>query len=195
LKFFHIRILRIFGFVILTHRRAPFSDNLSADAFLNAEISGKVDLNMGKLLAIFAREKWGGEMSSLDEGNLVAGKGLTEDVSFGGRRQVTIIEREKWQAVTETLNADLPPESRRANLMIEGIDLQETKGRILKIGDCVIEISGETKPCAAMDEKLPGLKNALKPDWNGGAFGKVVKGGKISVGDTVVWEKAENENG
>jgi MOSC domain-containing protein YiiM len=150
---------------------------------------------MGKLLAIWARKKWGGEMTSLNEANLVAGKGLTEDVSFGGRRQVTIIEKEKWQAVTEKLNTDLPPESRRANLLVSGINLEETKGRVLRIGECRIQISGETKPCAAMDERLPGLKNALKPDWNGGAFGKVLDTGKIFVGDEVVWEKAEAENG
>ena len=148
----------------------------------------------GKLLGIWVRRKWGGEMTSLDEANLVTGKGLTEDVSFGGRRQVTIIEREKWQAVTEKLNTDLPPESRRANLLVGGINLEETKGRILKIGACRIQISGETKPCAAMDEKLPGLKNALKPDWNGGAFGKVVEGGKIFVGDEVVWIETKDEN-
>ena len=115
-------------------------------------------MKKGKLLGIWARRKWGGEMTSLHEANLVTGKGLTEDVSFGGRRQITIIEQEKWQAVTEKLNTDLPPESRRANFMIEGINLEETKGRILKIGECRIQISGETKPCAAMDEKFPGLK-------------------------------------
>jgi MOSC domain-containing protein YiiM len=147
----------------------------------------------GKLLGIWARRKWGGEMTSLDEANLVTGKGLTEDVSFSGRRQVTIIEREKWLAVTEKLNTDLPPESRRANLLVSGINLEETKGRILKIGACRIQISGETKPCAAMDAKLPGLKNALKPNWNGGAFGKVLVGGKIFVGDKVGWEKTEVE--
>jgi MOSC domain-containing protein YiiM len=149
---------------------------------------------MGKLLAIWTRENWGGEMTSLDEANFVKGKGLTEDVSFGGRRQVTIIEEEKWQAVIEKLNTDLPPESRRANLMIKGINLEETKGRILKIGECRIQISGETKPCAAMDERFPGLKNALKPNWNGGAFGKILDGGKIFIGDEIVWEEAEIEN-
>ena len=45
--------------------------------------------------------------------------------------------------------------------MIEGINLEETKGRILKIGKCLIQISGETKPCAAMDERFSGFKEAL----------------------------------
>lgn len=148
-------------------------------------------MKTGKLLAIWGRRKWGGEMTSFDEAELIAGKGLTEDVSFGGRRQVTVIEAEKWRAVTEKLNTELPPETRRANLLISGIDLKETRGRILRIGECAIQIAGQTKPCAAMDEKFPGLKNALKPDWNGGAHGRVLTGGKIRVGDEVGWMETQ----
>ena len=151
-------------------------------------------MKSGKLLAIWARKEWGGEMRSLDEANLVESKGLTEDVSFGGRRQVTIIEQEAWTAVMNELKSDLPPETRRANLLVSGINLEETRGRILIIGDCRLQITGETKPCAAMDEKLPGLRKALKPNWNGGAFGKVLVGGKIFVGDKVGWEESEVEN-
>lgn len=148
-------------------------------------------MEKGKLLGIFARENWGGEMRSLDEANFVEGKGMTEDVSFGKRRQITIIEQEKWQAVNNELHTNLPPETRRANLLISGINLENSRNRILKIGDCRIEIMGETKPCGAMDEKFQGLQNALKPNWNGGAFGKILDGGKISVGATTMWEETK----
>lgn len=150
-------------------------------------------MEKGKLLAIWVRKEWGGEMNSLDVANLVKGKGLVEDVSFGGRRQVTVIEEEKWNAVNNKLNSDLPPKTRRANLMISGINLEQSRGKILKIGNCRIEIKGETKPCAAMDEKFPGLKNALKPNWNGGAFGKVLDSGQIFVGDEAVLEEIAEE--
>ena len=142
-----------------------------------------------KLLAIWARNEWGGEMRSLAEGNLVGGKGLSDDVSFGSRRQVTIIEEEVWISIMEQLGSDLPGFTRRANLMVRGIQLKETKGRILRIGSCRLEIAGETKPCSSMDEKLQGLKTALKPDWNGGVFGSVLNGGKICVGDNVSCEE------
>lgn len=144
-------------------------------------------MNKGKLLGIWGRKEWSGVMTSFDSGTLYAGKGMLEDISFGTRRQITIIEKEVWKKVMEELKSDLPPETRRANLMISGINLKETTGKILQIGDCHIEIMGETTPCASMDRKLKGLKDALKPNWNGGAYGKVLNSGKISIGDKVFW--------
>ncbi len=149
------------------------------------------NMSKGKLLAIWVRKEWGGKMESLESANFVEKKGLVEDVSFGSRRQITIIEEEAWTAVMNELNSDLPPNTRRANLLVSGINLTKTRGQILKIGECRVKIMGETKPCAAMDEKLPGLRKALKPNWNGGAFGKVLDSGQISVGEKIVWEENE----
>jgi hypothetical protein len=53
----------------------------------------------GKLLGIWGRKKWGGEMSSFDSANLVVGQGMIGDVSFGSPRQITIIEEEVWVEV------------------------------------------------------------------------------------------------
>jgi MOSC domain-containing protein YiiM len=39
-----------------------------------------------------------------------------------------------------------------------------------------------------MDEALPGLQAALKPEWSGGVFAQVLDGGTIRVGDTIAWE-------
>ena len=147
------------------------------------------NMSESKLLGIWGRKEWGGDMDSFDSANLEAGKGLAEDASFGSERQVTIIEEEVWTKVMDELESDLPPQTRRANLMVSGIRLKETKGKILQIGKCRIEIMGETAPCVSMDRKLPGLKNALKPNWNGGAYGKVLDSGKISVGDPVTWQE------
>lgn len=39
-----------------------------------------------------------------------------------------------------------------------------------------------------MNEALPGLEAALKPDWSGGVFAQVLHGGIIRVGDAIEWE-------
>jgi MOSC domain-containing protein YiiM len=84
--------------------------------------------------------------------------------------------------------SDLPWTDRRANLLIEGLQLEETTGRLLRVGDLLLEVTGETKPCDRMEEAAPGLRGALSSDWRGGVTCRVVEGGSISVGDIVGWE-------
>ncbi len=150
-------------------------------------------MSNGILLGVWGRKEWGGVMSPFDSANFQAEKGMIEDISFGSRRQITMIEEEVWEAVMNELSSDLPHETRRANLLLRGIKLKESKGKILLIGNCRVKILGETKPCRLMDQKHPGLKNALLPNWNGGAFGGVLDSGKVFIGDAVVWLKPDQE--
>lgn len=142
---------------------------------------------MGQLEAIWLKRMQGGPMDPVEQATLKAYRGLVGNANQGGKRQVTLIEQEVWQDVMEKMNSTLDPAARRANLMLSGIRLMDTRGRILQIGDCRIRIYGETKPCEVMDSALPGLRNALGQDWGGGAFGEVLDDGKIAVGDEVKW--------
>lgn len=126
-------------------------------------------------------------MDPLDEVELIEGKGLVDDANRSRFRQVTLIEQEKWAAAEQQLGLQIDPAARRANLLIRGVALERTRGRRLAIGSTIIEIRGETVPCERMDEAAEGLQAALRPDWRGGAFGQVVRGGKIRVGDPVRW--------
>ena len=144
----------------------------------------------GRLDAIYVKRMKRGPMDPVSEADFVAGEGIKGNANQGGRRQVTIIEKELWSKMMENLKSDLPPSTRRANLLVEGICLANTAGKTLRIGKCRILINGETIPCERMDEALPGLKVEMEPLWRGGAFGEILDSGRVEVGDEVTWEKS-----
>ena len=140
---------------------------------------------MARLEAIWIKRVRRGKMDPVQSAELVAGKGIVGNANQGGRRQVTIIEKEVWDERTAAVGAQLDPSARRANLMISGLPLVQTRGRTLRIGECILEIAGETKPCERMEEAAPGLRASMYANWGGGAFATIVKGGTVHVGDDV----------
>ena len=146
-------------------------------------------MKSGKLEKIWIKRMKRGPMDPVDTAVLVAGRGIEGNANQGGRRQVTLIEHEKWIDFMRQLDGSLEPSARRANLLVSGIRLAESIGRTICVGSCRIRIFGETRPCERMDEALSGLREAMKPDWGGGAFGEVLDDGKIEIGDSVFWEE------
>ena len=142
---------------------------------------------MGKLEAIWLKRARGGPMDPVDEAVAVEGRGLEGGADFGRARQVTLIEREVFERIKSELDDSVEPAMRRANLMVSGIRLEDTRDRTLAVGDLRIHIHGETRPCGQMEEACSGLMDALDPHWGGGAHGSVVNHATIAVGDEVRW--------
>jgi len=142
----------------------------------------------GVLELIWIKRARRGAMDRVSTATMVAGRGLVGNADQGRRRQVTLIEQEVWEELMRQLDASIPPNTRRANLLVSGIPLAHSRDRILRIGSCLLRIRGETRPCKRMDEALPGLRAAMQVDWGGGVFAEILDGGEIAVGDEVRWE-------
>ena len=107
-----------------------------------------------------------------------------------GARQVSVLSVEAWAKACAEVGSELDWTLRRANLLVSGLELFETAGQRLRIGDVVLEVTCETDPCQLMDKQHAGLRRALEPEWRGGASCRVVSGGHVSLGDAVVLEDA-----
>jgi len=145
----------------------------------------------GRLEAIWIKRAHRGPMDPTEIATAIPGKGLAGNVDNSRTRQVTIIERELWERVTDVAGTDAAPARRRANLMVNGISLANSRGRLLRVGPVLLRIAGETKPCERMDEIQPGLRDIMYGNWGGGAFAEVLTGGEIRSGDAVEWADAE----
>ncbi|MFZ0426703.1 MAG: MOSC domain-containing protein [Acidobacteriota bacterium] len=142
----------------------------------------------GRLEAIWIKRAKGGPMDFAVEAVLRQNRGLVGNADQGGHRQVTVIEREAMEAAGVELGCTVDPRFRRANLMVSGLRLGDSRGRVLRIGALRLEIRGETRPCERMDQALPGLRRALGSDWRGGVYGVVLEDATIRLEVPVFWE-------
>jgi MOSC domain-containing protein YiiM len=142
----------------------------------------------GRIEAIWIKRAHRGPMDAMREANLIAGRGLEGSVDRSRRRQVTLLEREAWERCEAQVGGTAEPSRRRANILVSGLRLARTRGRVLVIGSARIVVGGELTPCERMEEIVPGLQDAMRPEWRGGVFAQVIVGGTIRVGDRIEWE-------
>ena len=140
----------------------------------------------GKLICIAKVAELRAPLQKMESSNITVEAGIDGDAR--GRklnRQVTVLFRESWEDACRELDVELPWTTRRANLLVAGVDAPQSVGGKIRIGDVTLEIMQETEPCMLMEQAHTGLKAALTPKWRGGVCCKVLSGGRIAVGDAV----------
>ncbi len=141
---------------------------------------------MARLLAIATHTKKRGDLTSLQSADITLEKGVANDFrGKPGKRQITVLTREGWEAACKEAGETLDWQVRRANLLIEGLDLFESTNQVLQIGEVKLLITCETDPCERMEDAYPGLYKAMLPEWRGGVCCRVIQAGEIKVGDQV----------
>ncbi len=147
---------------------------------------------MGRLAGIARREKKRASMETLEQAEISDQTGVAKDFrGKPGNRTVTVISARAWREVCSELGQDIPWTTRRANLLVDDIDLPRSIGEIIEVGDVRLEVTMEVDPCSRMDEQVEGLKAALTPDWRGGVGCTVLQNGSVSIGDPVTVKKAD----
>jgi len=138
---------------------------------------------MGEIVDIWIKRVHGGVMDWVHRADAIAGRGLAGNADRSRRRQITIIDEAAWRDAAAETGRDVDPSKRRANVMLRGIPLANSRGKLLRLGACLVRILGETRPCERMEEAQAGLRKALSPNWRAGVFAEILEGGAIHVGD------------
>lgn len=140
---------------------------------------------IGHVTHIFLRPSARTPVKEVTSAVAAIGSGLEGDHAGGGNRQVTLLDWDQWRKACEELGDDLNPGGRRANVVVRGLDLAATRGSVIQVGDCQIDVVSELAPCRLMDDFHHGLQEALKPDCRGGVYGRVIRPGILRIDSPV----------
>ncbi|HEY0741113.1 MAG TPA: MOSC domain-containing protein [Chryseosolibacter sp.] len=141
----------------------------------------------GRVIWIGVRPERRSPMAELPEVVAFGNKGLQGDrhQKSGSARQVTLIQQEHLSSIASFLGKQhIDPRLTRRNIVVAGINLHSLKGKRFRIGEAVLEYSGDCHPCSRMEENLGhGGYNAMR--GLGGITAKIIETGLIKLNDTL----------
>lgn len=140
---------------------------------------------MPEVEAIYIGEdEYPSPVTSVDEVEAVAGRGLVGDRKFDAYRQISIVSSEELAEAASSWGGDIAPGSTRRQVTISEGRFDRTPGATIKLGEVVVEVNGDCSPCDEMEQSVgPGAREHLRE--LAGITGSIVKGGTIRVGDPV----------
>ena len=159
----------------------------------------------GWVQAILLRPARNAAAIGVESALAIEGRGLAGDRSAerlpatvgGSKRQVTLIQAEHLPLIAAWCGRDaVTPADLRRNLVVAGLNLLAARSLFtdqalwLRIGETVVlDVTGPCAPCSKMEAVLgPGGYNALR--GHGGVTARVVRSGRLRVGDAVCVEPA-----
>lgn len=139
----------------------------------------------GRVLEINISDKKGVVKTPISEGNFIVDFGLEGDAHGGDwHRQISLLGNESIDKMRREGVEDLEFGSFAENITTEGIVLYELPvGTKLKIGDTIQEVTQIGKECHTGCAIAQKVGKCVMPKE--GIFTKVLKAGKVRVGDTI----------
>ncbi len=138
----------------------------------------------GKVVAISISDKRGIPKRNVPIAQIVEDYGISGDAHGGTKRQVSLLAIESIRKMLEK-GAKVKPGDFAENITTEGVDLSKLKiGDKIKIGDSVLlEVTHIGKVCHSRCRIYFSVGDCVMPKE--GIFARVLKGGKIRVGDKI----------
>ncbi len=122
---------------------------------------------------------------AVDAVEVRTGGGIVGDRYEGTRhRHVSVQSADDLAAAAADLGVPVDPGSTRRNVTISHGPVPTTPGERLRVGEVELEVVRVAAPCPVMDTSVaPGARTALRR--RGGTVFRVLRGGRIEVGDRV----------
>mgnify|MGYP003291891705 CR=1 FL=1 len=140
---------------------------------------------MGKIIAVCISNERGTVKDNVGACEIVEGFGLKDDAHGGNwHRQVSLLSYEQFKAFEER-GAKISFGSFGENLLIEGYDFKSLPiGSRFVCNDVILELTQVGKKCHSGCEIYKTMGDCIMP--REGVFCKVIRGGKVSVGDEFI---------
>lgn len=145
------------------------------------------------LNAIFITENAGQPMQFVDTAEAVEAKGLVGDRYYNKTGywdpvegcQVTLISEHDLQKARRGTGLEFNNGQHRRNLVVSGIKTKSLEGKKFQIGEAIFSYDKPRPPCGYLN-KIEGRGMARALSYHSGVCIQVVRGGKLSIGDTLI---------
>lgn len=146
--------------------------------------------NKGKVVAVCISREKGTRKKAIKEGVLAEDHGLQGDAHASSltHRQVSLLAIESIEKMRQK-GLELLPGDFAENITTQGIDLTSLKcGMLIRVGkEALLEITQLGKMCHKGCEIMKLTGDCIMPKE--GIFARVIKGGRITAGDSIIIEK------
>ena len=144
---------------------------------------------MSKVLKLGITPKFGEKIISVQNVELVQGRGILKDRHFSvnknKKEQISLIESENIDYYNNKSNTQIPYINFRRNVITKGIKLNDLVGKKIIIGSIKLLVHDLCRPCKHLQEML-GFDDILKEFLlKGGLRCEIINNGKISVNDKI----------
>ncbi|WP_353684614.1 MOSC domain-containing protein [Thermodesulfovibrio sp. 3907-1M] len=140
----------------------------------------------GKVVSINISKNKGTTKKAVSEAMVIENSGIEGDAHAGSHwhRQISLLSIESIEKMrSKGLNLNYGDFAE--NITTEGVDLLSLPvGTKLKVGECILEITQHGKSCHSKCEIFKTIGDCIMPKE--GVFARVLKGGKIKVGDEIL---------